>query len=358
MSQLTALAGFDAKGPACFLLEMDGTRLLLDLGRGPDDGARPDLAGVGPVDAVLISHGHADHVGSLDWLDRVGNPPVYATAPVRALAQEAALRDAGDLSALRNIDGLAILTGPAGHAPGAVWIRIGGAGGLLYSGDYSAEGGLFPASPLPRAAAAVLDASYGADTADLVGQRAELLAETGARPCLLPAPPAGRGLDMALAFLDAGHEVEICDHIRATAEILTGHDGWLRPGGAGDLARLLARAARLQRDSALRGVMVAAGANCGSGLSQHLGPRALATGVPVVLTGHVSRGSPAAAWLEQGRVTWRRWNVHPDRATLARMLAQCGARHVMPAFASSAQRSALASAFPATGWATGPVLAW
>ncbi|WP_281262074.1 hypothetical protein [Azospirillum thermophilum] len=34
MARLTAVSGVGAKGPACFLVEAAGRRLLLDLGRG------------------------------------------------------------------------------------------------------------------------------------------------------------------------------------------------------------------------------------------------------------------------------------------------------------------------------------
>ena len=55
--RLTALSGLGVKGPACFLLEAEGRRLLLDLGRGPDGDALPDLAGVGRVDAIRKQDG-------------------------------------------------------------------------------------------------------------------------------------------------------------------------------------------------------------------------------------------------------------------------------------------------------------
>lgn len=60
MRRLTALSGFDRKGPAAFFAQIDGHRLLLDLGEGPDEARRPDIVGLGPVDAILLSHGHPD----------------------------------------------------------------------------------------------------------------------------------------------------------------------------------------------------------------------------------------------------------------------------------------------------------
>ncbi|NHF74391.1 MBL fold metallo-hydrolase [Paracoccus xiamenensis] len=358
MKRLTALGGFDAKGPACFLLEIDGARLLLDMGRGPDAGRRPDLDGIGPVDAVLISHCHADHTGALDWLGRIGGPPVYATAPTRALSEIAALRAARDLPLRGQIAGVEVETGPAGHAPGAVWMRVGGTSGLVYSGDYAEGLGLLPVGPLPPAEIAVLDCSYGVEKDDVHAQTTALLAKAGTGPCLLPAPPAGRGLEIALACLDRGLSVAICDQIRGVAETLTGFPGWLAEGGAARLRRLLQEARSLRPDGPLDGIMIAAGANCGSGLSQELGPRALAAGVPIIFTGHLSHGSPAASWVQDGRARRFRWNVHPDRATLGQLLTQTRARLVIPAFATPKARQDLPDAFPETRWATDRSITW
>ena len=65
MAKLTAISGVGAKGPACFLVESGGARLLLDLGYGPDPGQWPDVGGTGRVVALLLSHGHRDHAGGL-----------------------------------------------------------------------------------------------------------------------------------------------------------------------------------------------------------------------------------------------------------------------------------------------------
>ena len=54
-------------GHATVLLELDGARILTDpflrerLGPLERHGPTPDPASIGPVDVVLISHGHPDH---------------------------------------------------------------------------------------------------------------------------------------------------------------------------------------------------------------------------------------------------------------------------------------------------------
>src|SRR5688572_33440127 len=84
MARLIAISGLGAKGPACFILETGGARLMLDLGYGPQPGLWPDVSGAGRVDAILLSHGHRDHAGGLELARRIGDPPIFATPAVLA----------------------------------------------------------------------------------------------------------------------------------------------------------------------------------------------------------------------------------------------------------------------------------
>lgn len=349
MKRLVALSGWGVKGPACFLLEMDGRRLLLDLGEGPDAGRRPHLGGVGKVDAILISHGHPDHVGALDLAGEIGDPPVHATAPVRALAGEERLKTAQELpfGGVVTVAGLAIETGPAGHAPGAVWMRIGGEGGLLYTGDFSAESALFPSQLPPRAAALVCDASYGDAGEPLDVQAAELVEQVRERPLLLPAPPAGRALEMALAFQRAGVPVSLCAGTRKVARVMTEHPATAVPPLADWPARLLETTAELTADSPAAGAMIVAGAQADRGLSAALAERFAETGeADIVFTGHVAEGSGAERLLKAGQARMRRWNVHPTRDGLAELVAAVAPEVMLPAFLPHLRLATLKALFP------------
>ena len=165
MARLTTISGIGSKSAAIFLLEIEGHRLLLDMGSGLEVGEHPDLSDVGQVDAVLLSHVHVDHVGALDRLDEIGNPPVYATAETwRCMpeqlrpAQRYPLTERGHAQVL----GVSVETGTAGHAPGGIWMRFDTPkGGFLYTGDFSTEAKLLACDPFPKTASVLVDASYG-----------------------------------------------------------------------------------------------------------------------------------------------------------------------------------------------------
>ncbi len=355
--KLTALSGFGSKGPACFLLEFGASRLLLDLGRGPDGDALPDLTGVGPVDAIMISHGHADHTGGLHLAPLVGNPPVYAPEPSIALSPDPCLRAAIAYERLDSIAGLPFTSGLCGHAPGARWLRFGGPEGLLYTGDYSDESTLYPHTPPPPAAALVFDASYGIAEQPLADQIATLLALTD-HPLLLPVPAGGRGLEMAGHFLAAGLPVAMCPEHRRVAQLMLTRPEALAGNGAALLARLLTETNELRADSPAQGVMIAAGPNAERGVAGALAPRFITEGsAQVVFTGHLAAGSPSAKWVAAGRAQFRRWNVHPTLTGIRALFEAVQPRAALPAFCRPEAAADLARTLE-RALATTPELTW
>ncbi len=134
--RFTALSGLGAKGPACFLVETGGVRVMLDAGAGPDIGRIPDLSGVGKLDAVILSHAHPDHCGALHLLHGVGDPQIFATrTTLDALGVEGGSELPVQGTAI--VAGIGITTGRAGHCAGGIWIRldIGGGLGVPYRAD-------------------------------------------------------------------------------------------------------------------------------------------------------------------------------------------------------------------------------
>ena len=72
---LTNLTRANEIGANCYLIEWDGTKIVLDAGLhprhdGPDALPNTAILPPGEVDAFLISHAHLDHIGSLPVLMR------------------------------------------------------------------------------------------------------------------------------------------------------------------------------------------------------------------------------------------------------------------------------------------------
>lgn len=345
MTRVEVLSGLFAKGPAAVLVEAGGVRLLLDLGRGPEPGAEVPLAGVERVDAVLVTHGHRDHAGALDRRCELGDPPVRATAELRALRD---LPEGGTLPLRGTVEvaGVRVRTGRAGHAPGGVWLHLEVGEGLLYTGDLFDRSAVWAFDPPPPAATLLVDASYGLDPTPL-GERRVALLEALDRPrVLLPAPADGRGGELLLAVAEAtGRVPVVCPRTRAVLErTIAGARASLREGVAERLAALLEAAPAWSEEP--EGVVIAEGAKLDRGPAAALARRwAGRQDARIVLTGHVPRGCPAHELLERGEAIRRRWPVHPDRETLRSVVAVVRPKRLVPLFDPAPDRAAFAAAF-------------
>lgn len=90
--RISFLGGFREIGRSCMLVQTKHSRVLVDCGINPvtnePDKAYPYLNTMGfsldQLDAVVITHGHMDHMGFVPYLYKYGyEGPVYATPPTR-----------------------------------------------------------------------------------------------------------------------------------------------------------------------------------------------------------------------------------------------------------------------------------
>jgi len=102
------LGGVGEIGKNLMVLEYDQQILIIDVGLMFPDGDMPGIDLVYPdityltaradrVQAVILTHGHEDHIGALPYLLKYLDVPVYATRLTRGLA-EVKLREAGLLA--------------------------------------------------------------------------------------------------------------------------------------------------------------------------------------------------------------------------------------------------------------------
>ncbi|HTH95868.1 MAG TPA: MBL fold metallo-hydrolase [Stellaceae bacterium] len=345
-----AISGFGDKSPACFLVTIADRRFLLDLGEGPEPGKFPDLSGLGAIDAILISHSHKDHIGGLKLLDRIGSPPVYATSMVRDIGKLPALTHARDLPLQGMVDilGVTVETGRASHAPGGIWMRLGGAEGVLYTGDWTRESPLYDLDPMPPARVLVCDASYGAYEVPLGEGIGKLLAEAAKGPLLLPMPPAGRGLDVALALSEVGCSIALCPaHRQVIDRLLASDRGEVTASTRERLATLTKKAAKLESDSNPHGVMLAGIADASEGLAAALARRfADESSAAIIFTGFVAEGTLGKELIQVGKAGFIRWNVHPLASDVAWVVDQVRPQAVMPVFAGIEACRDVARAYP------------
>jgi Cft2 family RNA processing exonuclease len=354
---LRLISGVGAKGPACFVLETGSKRIMLDLGEGPPPGLLPDLAGLGRLDALVLSHGHKDHVGGLPLLRQLGNPPVYATATVaRDLPEGLDVRTL-PVAGTAEVLGIEVLTGRNGHAPGGVWLHFAVGGGLLYTGDWSTESILYaydpPANP---AAVALVDCSYGTYQKTL-GDCWEALAplsEDG--PLLLPVPANGRGPELALQVLRYGRTDIFVDTAMAQAlrHLVSTDEASLRADAGDDLKAIVAAAEPIEEP---RGIMLAAAADGTSGATKQLLERWAREAEPaIVFTGYRAPDTPADRLITNGRAQFLRWNVHPRLSDVVALAETVRPKTIIPAFCDRSQLPGLADALaPAHVTMDGPV---
>jgi Cft2 family RNA processing exonuclease len=332
-ARLIAVSGLGPKEPAAFVVETNGCRLLLDCGEGSEAGRLPDFEAIGRVDAIVLSHGHKDHAGALRLRDRIGTPPVFATAPVLARLKDVPGHEI-PIRGRADVLGVAIETGRDGHAPGGVWLRLAAGEGLLYMADCSLESPVYVFDQPPPTATAIIDASYG-DAEDTLDRQREMINDIVATgPALLPVPPDGRAPEIAMCLSEAGFEVSIDQEVRSVTTMLTrSARASAKPDALARLERLLAGARALDEHAEPRGVMVAHGASGDIGIAAALIRRWEGERDPAILfTGHVGADSTGKKLLDSGRARFQRWNVHPRFSDNLSLVEHLAPRQIIPAF--------------------------
>lgn len=369
--------GVGEKGRTCIGVEHGTTRLLLDVGvdtsaaRGPGHYPAITPEELAATAAILVTHAHEDHVGALGWClangfsgrilmtaeaaaETEATIAAYATPEERALVRAAAI-DLIEPGKPFAIGAITIETGRSGHVVGGVWCHLAAAGRRLgYSGDVVPASPVFAMDPMPPCDLLLVDASYGEDRIPAEERGRAVTRWLAAHPqgAVLPTPLTGRSLELiALIGTPLAIHPAMCEPLAQQIAAA----GWLVPGIAAELRRRLAGAAIWREGEPLPRAALLCHDGMGlSGPSAAALTQAAAEAHPVLLTGHLPKGSPAALMLAAGQAEWLRFPTHPTLPENAALAAASGAARILAHSCDRVIARALAAAIPRLDPAPGP----
>lgn len=333
--------GVGEHGRNCFLVQGKSVRFLVDCGKMADtpDDPSPRLTQeqICSLDAVFLTHSHADHSGALPWLYEKGfNGPVIATEEtLRQLPFQlqyslclAALAPDGE----GDFRGLKIHWGRSGHCEGSVWFKFTeGDSSIFFSGDYTEDTQTYAVDPIRGECAelAVLDCAYGLDEAEyselcrhLVERTGELLSDSGL--VLFPVPKYGRGTELIKLFSDNIKSCAYYGDARFLGNLAAQreHSFWYKP------AEISAQVREYSGEKT--GLVFVSDPQLRTGAAQSTAKHIAASGGKIVLTGTIGKGSFSEELLGRGEAEMLRYPVHLNYAQYLKLIQANNFTGVIP----------------------------
>lgn len=319
--KLFIAGGLGEHGRNCFLVLGETIRILVDCGKMADtpEDPYPRLMPeqIRHLNAVFLTHSHADHTGALPWLYEKGFQGTVIATKETLQQLPFTIKRSCALNALcptgaGQFQSLAIQWGRSGHCAGSVWYRFSESEkSIFFSGDYTEDTQVYVCDLIrdQRADLAVLDCAYGqnetayATSCDRLVRKTEKMLSTHSL-LLFPVPKYGRGLEIMKLFSDRLKSVDYYADALFLKNLVEQQAGgfWYRP--------VKINAPIQPYDGQTHGIAFVSDPQLRSSAAQSTAEKVLSLDGIAVMTGTVENGSYSENLLRQGKMELLRYPVH------------------------------------------------